>query len=354
MKLVPLFIAMPTILHEVNSMRPKLFRIFQGLSLNLVFLLVVNGCADSNQPVRDPLNDTVISIATGGTTGPYFAIANGLADQINKNMPGFQASVRSSGGGVENLELLNQRHSELGFVMADIASFAYQGQMKQTDGSSLRTITSLYPNFVHVITLRSNEIRSIYDLKGKRVGVGDVGSGTEVNARTILEAYGLGYGDLEARHLSYKDSVAELEKGDIDAAFLTSGLPNDAVMNLSRKGNLQFLPISAEVITHISKQYPYYYADSIRKGTYAGQEDVPTAAITNLLLTREDIPEETVYAITKTLFEHLDGLKKAHLAAKDIRLEDCQKGVTVPFHPGAMKYFEEHGIQILPLQTNQN
>ncbi len=296
---------------------------------------------------------SMITIATGGTTGPYFAIGNGMAQILDEQLMQIRTSVRSTGGGVENIDLLTSHQVELGFIMADIASFAYEGRKDvipvKDSGRDLRTITALYPNYVHVITLDPS-LKEIKDLRGKRVGVGDVGSGTEVNARTILQAHDITYRNIDPHHLSYKESVAELRNGSIDAAFLTSGLPNPAIESLLETHQVYFIPIPEEKVREIAQSFPFYSSDAIPEGTYENQNDVATAAITNLLLTRADLPEELIYEITKAIFDHLSQLQDAHEAAHDIDLSRSQQGVTVPFHPGARKYFEEHNIELKPLQ----
>ncbi|MBO8170807.1 MAG: TAXI family TRAP transporter solute-binding subunit [Bacillaceae bacterium] len=323
-----------------------------AILLLLVYAIVFSGCQANQNPSSDPFSKQdarLLTIATGGTTGPYFAIGNGLARSLDRHLVGTIASVRSTGGGVENIRLLTEKKAEVAFVMADIASFAYEGNQEVKglkNGEELRAITSLYPNFVHLITLEGQPINSVQDLVGKRVGVGDVGSGTEVNARTILKSYGITYDDIEEHFLSYKESVLELKQGNVDAAFLTSGLPNPAIQDLMQTHPVKFINISRENIDKIAAHYPYYSYNVIPKGTYNNTADISTAAITNLLLTRRDMPEQIVYDMTSILFEELDELQDAHTAARDINLQNSQDGVSVPFHPGAQKFFEEHGINV--------
>lgn len=314
----------------------------------LLFFLLLSAC----QPIgknNDAQNEQkhMITIATGGTTGPYFAIANKMAMIFDRNIPDVSTSVRSSGGGVENIQLILEGKAELGFVMSDIASLAYLGSLDKTGnekGKELRAITALYPNYIHIITLEESGIKTVDDLKGKKVGVGDIGSGTEVNARTILQFHGLSYEDIEEHYLSYKESVIDLRNGQVDAAFLTSGLPNAMILELVQTHHVIFLPISEEKVNEIAALFPYYESRSIPEGTYLNDKPVATASVTNLLLTRADISDSLIYDITKTIFENIDSLNEAHLAARDIHLEMAKKGLTVPLHPGAEKYYKEHRI----------
>lgn len=330
------------------------------LVLLLSLISLISGCqwpGQNHPPMQlngDSQESNILTIATGGTTGPYFAIGNGMAQILDDQLIQTRASVRSTGGGVENIDLLTSHQVELGFIMADIASFAFDGRKDvipvKDSGRDLRTITALYPNYVHVITLDPS-LKNIQDLRGKKVGVGDVGSGTEVNARTILQAHGISYRDIDPNHLSYKESVAELRNGSIDAAFLTSGLPNPAIESLLETHQVFFIPIPEEKVKEIAQSFPFYSSDVIPEGTYQNQEAIATATITNLLLTRADLPEDLIYEITKAIFDHLPRLQEAHEAAQDIDLSRSQIGVTVPFHPGARKYFEEHGIEMKSLQN---
>ncbi len=304
----------------------------------LLLIILVNGGGCSLDGAEKKANEQqVITIATGGTTGPYFAIANGIADIYNETLPFITTSIRSTGGGVDNIQLLTQRKVEMGLVMADIASFAYEGNKEiqgLENGSKLRAVAALYPNYVHLITLDPS-LKDVGDLKGKKIGIGDIGSGTEINARTILKANGIDYSQIEEQYLSYRESVTELKNGGIDAAFLTSGLPNDMVLQLSGTNRVYFIPITDDAI---------YSVDSIPAGTYGNEKDIPTAVITNLLLTHRDLPDELVFQMTKAIFDNIEQLQSVHPAAEHIQLSSSQQGLTVPLHPGAEKYYRQLGI----------
>ncbi len=328
---------------------PMFLRDKTPLQLNKVLLIVLlilflSGCqTNSDADLSTYDQKRVITIATGGNTGPYFAIADEMAVLFDNNISEISTSVQSTGGGVENIQLLLEKNAELGLVMADTASLAYEGKLaiRQKNEKELRAIAALYPNYVHIITLKNSEIDSVEDLIGKRVGVGDVGSGTEVNALTILQAFGINYEDIEEYYLSYKESVIELKNGKIDAAFLTSGLPNAMVMELVKTNEVTFIPVAKEKVEEIATEFPYYSGGYIPRNTYLNDTSIPTAVITNILLTREDMAEDLVYDMTKVIFHHIERLHQAHHAAADIRLETAQKGLTLPLHPGAKRFYEE-------------
>jgi len=318
----------------------------------LTLLLVLSACQTNPDSVSMNDQKQIITVATGGTTGPYFAIANKMTELFDQNIPNTASSVRSSGGGVENIQLILEGKAELGLVMADTASFVYEEELDigLDNRKELRAVAALYPNYVHIITLKGSGIHTVDDLLGKKVGVGDVGSGTEVNARTILHAFGITYEEIEEYHLSYKESVIELKNGNVDAAFLTSGLPNAMILELKKSHEVEFIAVSKEKVEEIAVEHPYYYSGFIPENTYQNDKPIPTAVITNLLLTRKDLPEELIYQITNTIFANLEQLHQAHHAAVDIRLETAQKGLTVPLHSGAKRFYEEHRDHVLNLQ----
>ena len=325
----------------------KLFNI-RFIIIMILFIFIVSACGINPEKGLPPITEKkmIITIATGGTTGPYFVIGNEIAKVIEREMSNTSASVHSTGGGVENVQLIIDGQAELGLVMADIASLSYEKKLNNVkSGENLRAVTALYPNFVHIISLKNRYIKNIEDLKGRKVGVGAVGSGTEVNTRTILQYHGITYDDIDEYYLSYKDSVIELIKGNVDAAFLTSGLPNSMIIELTKTHDVQFIPITSEKVQEISTEFPYYSSNIIPTNTYNNDLPVHTATITNLLLTREDIDEDVIYDVTRIIFNNLNHLKQAHLAATDITLENSQNGLTVPLHKGAKKFFEEHQVK---------
>ena len=207
----------------------------------------------------------------------------------------------------------------------------------------LRGLTALYPNFVQVVTTEKSGITSIKDLQGKRVGVGAANSGVELNARLILEAYGMNYDDISQDYLSYSEAIDQIKNGMVDAAFVTSGVPNSTIIDLSVTHKTVILPIEGEAITYLVKKYPFFSTGVIPGSTYSQQDDVKTATITNLLLINKSISDDTAYHITRTIFEHLDTLYDAHSAAKNISLQHVADGMPIPLHPGAEKYFKEVG-----------
>lgn len=300
-----------------------------------------SGDSESQTPATGP---TYVTIVTGGSSGPYFALGGAIANLLNTKLEGVNATVQSTGASAVNATLLGTKKAEIAFAMNDVISYAYTGtELFKEKGKieNLRGIAALYPNFVQVITLEDKNINSIEDLKGKRVGVGAPGSGTEVNARQILKTHGITYDDIEEDFLSYAESVEQLKNGAIDAAFLTSGLPNSTILDLCTTHDVKVIPIRPEMVDKLAQKYPFYTSVPIPAGTYDNKEDVDTAAVTTLLVTREDLGEDLIYNITKVVFENLQVLRDTHSAAKHIDINKIEKGMPIPLHPGAKKYFDE-------------
>ena len=315
--------------------------------LILVILGLFTGCSGKKEEAggEKAAGPTFVTIATGGSSGAYFALGGAISNQLNQKIEGVNSSVQSTGASAVNATLLGTEKVELAFAMNDVVSYAYTGtEVFEEKGKveNLRGIAALYPNFVQLITVEKTGIKEVSDLKGKRVGVGAPGSGTEVNARQILKAHGITYDDIKADYLSYAEAVEQMKNGAVDAAFLTSGLPNSTIMDLSTTQDVKIIPIRKESVEKLAEEYPFYASEVIPAGTYDNEEDVETAAVQTLLVTRSDLSDDLVYDITKTIFENLDALKETHSAANSIKLETVKKGMPIPLHPGAEKYFNEH------------
>ncbi|WP_274570719.1 TAXI family TRAP transporter solute-binding subunit [Neisseria leonii] len=289
----------------------------------------------------DKLAARFVTIATGGASGPYNIIGTSLAEAYAK-VYGVNAKTQSTGASVENLNLLDQGKAEMAFVMSDALNDAVKGTGSfQKPLDSVAQIAALYPNYVQIVASAKSGIRSIEDLRGKRVAVGAQNSGVELASRALLNGFGITYNDLKVDFLGYAEAADALKSGKLDAAFLTSGLPNSSLMELQQGFDLQLVSVPADKLGEIAKTSPFFNPMPIPAGTYNNAEDVPTAAILNALVVRADLSEDDVYKLTKTFFESLDTLKTAHQAAGSISLEAAQKGLVAPLHPGAKRYYDE-------------
>lgn len=300
----------------------------------------------SEEPVVE-MEDQFITILTGGSSGPYFALGGALSNVLNEKLSYANASVESTGASAVNATKIAMGEGEIAFAMNNVISFAYNGTESFADKGAfdnLRGIAALYPNHCQVITLADSGIKEIEDMVGKRIGVGAPGSGTEVDARNILNIHGITYDDIDEDFLSYAEAVEQLKNGTVDAAFLTSGLPNATVMDLSTTHDVVVVPVRAEKVAELATQIPYYKAEIIPAGTYDNEVDVETAAVVSMLVTREDLDEQVVYDITKTLFENLQVLRDTHAVANKIDVSKYYEGMPIPVHAGAIKYFDEIGV----------
>ncbi|QIW15049.1 C4-dicarboxylate ABC transporter substrate-binding protein [Pasteurellaceae bacterium RH1A] len=297
--------------------------------------------ASSQQAPAASVQSKFVTIATGGASGPYNIIATSLADIYTKQLK-TNSKTQTTGASVENLNLLAQKKVEMAFLMSDALNDGINGTgsfPKKID--NVQTLAALYPNYVQIVTSKRSGIQTITDLKGKRVATGAQNSGVEVNARNLLEGFGITYNDLKVDYLGYAEAADALKSGVIDAAFLTSGLPNSSLMELQQSFDLQLVSIPAEGVAKIGQDKPYFNAMEIPANTYGNAEPVPTAAIKNALVVRSDLSEDDVYLLTKTFFESLPQLQTAHQAAKAVNVEEAQKGLVAPLHPGAKRYYDE-------------
>ncbi|OTG85403.1 C4-dicarboxylate ABC transporter substrate-binding protein [Acinetobacter sp. ANC 4558] len=291
---------------------------------------------------KDKLSSKFINIATGGASGPYNVIGTNLAEIYNKTY-GVNAKTQTTGASVENLNLLKQNKVEMAFVMSDSLTEAIKGSgvFNQKKLDNVRQIAALYPNYVQIVTSKKSGIQNIEDLRGKRIAVGAQNSGVEANARSLLKGFGISYDDVKVDYLGYAEAADALKSGKIDAAFLTSGIPNSSLMELQQGYDLQLVRIDPEKMKKIAKDQSYFLSLNIPKGTYGNTEDIPTAAIMNALVVRSDLSEDDVYKLTKTFFNSLKSLTTAHQAAQDITLKSAQHGLVAPLHPGAKRYYDE-------------
>ena len=287
-----------------------------------------------------------INVLTGGTSGVYYPIGVGLSQIYNEGIPGVKTSVQATKASVENLNLLQSGRGELALALGDSVADAKNGVEEAGFSkplTKLRAIAGAYPNYIQIVASKESGIKTLADLKGKTISVGAPKSGTELNARAIFKAAGLTYADMgKVQYLPFAESVELIKNRQLDTTLQSSGLGMAAIRDLSSVMPLNYVAIPADVVANIGNAA--YHSAMIPADTYDGQPDpVPTVAITNILVTRSDVPDELAYQMTKLLFENLSRLGNAHSAAKDITLENATKNLPIALHPGAERYYTEKG-----------
>jgi len=286
-----------------------------------------------------------ITIATGGTAGVYYPLGGAMAEIFNQNVAGVNASVQATGASVANVNMIAQSQVELALIQNDIAFYAANAQeMFQNRIGNLRGIATLYPEVIQLVARADAGIQSIADLRGKRVAVGDAGSGTEANARQILAAAGLTYNDITVRYLSFAEASNNLRDGHIEAAFVTAGIPTAAIQDIAAQRDIVIVPIGADLLEKLRADYPFYTGVTIPGGTYRGvNNDVHTVAVKAMLVVRADLSEDLVYNMTKAFFSNLDRMAAAHASGRLISLDSALDGMPIEVHPGAARYYAEVG-----------
>ncbi len=291
-----------------------------------------------------------ISIATGGVGGVYFPMGGGLASLISKHIAGVTATAEVTPASVDNMRLLQAKRADVAFTLADTAHDAFKGE-EAFRGSPvpIRTLSPLYDNFNHLVTVEGTGIAAIGDLRGKRVSVGAPGSGTEVTALRILEAAGIHPDrDIRRERLGAAPSVDALKDRKIDAFFWSGGLPTAAVLDLAVSPGVRIRLVALDgLVPALQRKYGnLYFRSVILKEFYPGMPaNAPTIGVANLLVVHQDFDAELAYQITKLLFERRADLAQIHKEAANITTIGAAGRSPLPFHPGAIRYFRERGVE---------
>jgi hypothetical protein len=287
-----------------------------------------------------------ISLLTCSTAGVYFPLGGGIARIWNKYVPGVNATAEPSGCSVVNMKLMEQGQANTAIAQNDAVYFATKGLkfFEEKIATKPRGMLMLYDEHVHIVTTKQSGIKSIVDLKGKRVRIGFPGSIVTENSLYIFEAYGMTEKDMKAYQISLTDAFEQLKDGNIDAVIEPVGAPTSGVLDIAHTRDLVLLSLDKEHSEKISKKHPFLSPAVIPAGTYKGvNQDVPTLAVTCMLVASSDLSADMVYKMTKAVFEHLDAVGEAHTKGKLVSLETALKGMAIPLHPGAEKYYREVG-----------
>jgi TRAP transporter TAXI family solute receptor len=290
--------------------------------------------------------DQFVNVLTGGTAGVYYPLGVALAKIYGETIPDARTSVQATKASVENLNLLQAGKGEIAFTLGDSLLLGFKGDTEagfKAPLTKLRGVAAIYPNYIQIVATKDSGIKALADLKGKRVSVGAPKSGTELNARAILGAAGIAYGDLgKVEYLPFAESVELMKNRQIDATLQSAGLGVASIRDLAASVPIEVVAIPADLVARVGSPY---VAATIPAGTYGDQAaDVPTAAVVNYLVTHAEVPDELAYAMTKGLWEHVGELEAAHAAAKGMKPEKALEGMPVPLHPGAERFYQEKGL----------
>ena len=289
-----------------------------------------------------------INVLTGGTSGVYYPLGVALSKIYGEKIANVRPTVQATKASVENLQLLQQGKGEIAFTLGDSLDAAWKGDEEagfKAPLKKLRGVTAIYPNYIQIVASKDSGIKTLADLKGKRLSVGAPKSGTELNARAILAAAGMTYKDLgKIEYLPFAESVELMKNRQLDATLQSAGLGVASLRDLATSVEITVVEVPAAVV---DKAGPPFVKVSIPANTYTGQTAaVPAAAVVNYLVTHEGMKEETVYQMTKAVYDNLGELGAAHAAARSIKLENALEGMPLPLHPGAARYFKEKGLKV--------
>ncbi|HIH73047.1 MAG: uncharacterized protein PWP49_1546 [Thermococcaceae archaeon] len=316
-----------------------------GLILVLALGLIVSGC--TQQGTQTTTQGQEITIYTGGTGGVYFPLGSRYAEILTKN--DIPAKAVTSGASVANAKAIGDGNAQAAILQNDVAYYAYNG-LYMFEGQAIKNIrgvAALYPETVQFIVRADSDIKTLQDLAGKKVAIGAPGSGVAVAAEQVLKAAGI-WDSIEKVNQDFNEASQSLKLGQVDAAIIVSGIPTPSVNQIAVQTPVRVLPISDDILNKLRQQgYIFYVRQVVPTGTYNGvEEDTPTLAVKAMLAVSADLSEDTVYQMTKILFENLDQLRAEHQKAQAISLETALDGMSIPLHPGAIKYYEEKGLSI--------
>jgi len=301
-------------------------------------------------------------IGTGSTAGTYFPIGGILASAISSppgsrdcsgggscGVTGLVAVAQSTRGSVDNVRQIQDGMMESGFSQSDIAYWAYRGEELFLDGGplkSLRAIANLYPETIHLVVRSDSGIKSVADLRGKKISVDRPGSGTRVDALLVLRAFGIGQADFEDFALASGAAGDALREGEIDGFFFVAGTPATAVLELAEEALVDLVPITGPEVDKLLDESPFFAHQPVPVGTYPGIAAVDTLSVGAQWIVSEKVPEETVYAITQALWHPTTRqlLDKGHPKGSQIVVEKALDGLGLPLHPGAARYYREIGM----------
>jgi len=288
---------------------------------------------------------TRLRLATGSTTGTYYAFGSAVS-QILSEKTKIAMPVQSTGASKANIELIDSGDVEIAIVQNDTMDFAARGleTFNGTKYNSFSAMAAVYAEVCQIVASASSGIKTVADLRGKNVSVGDAGSGTEINARHILDAYGLSYSDIRVQNLGVGPSADALRDNKIDAFFFTAGAPTAGITDVANAKDIVLVEIDDAHAAQLKAKYPAYTQYSIPAATYKGQTAaVKAVAIKATFIVSNKLSADTVYTITKTLFESKAQIELAHAKGKELSLSYAVDGIPVDFHPGALKYYKEVG-----------
>lgn len=325
-------------------MKKRILALLQAV----VMLTAVSACGISkSEPEAVPAPE-IVNMATGDKTGSYHAFGNLLAGYMS-NASGKNVQAVSTAGSIANITSVDDGTNLLGIAQSDIMAYAWNGECSFKENGPLqnfRTLGGLYEEAVQIVTLDEN-IKTVADLEGKMVSIGAPDSGVYHNAIAILDAYGLTENDIEAGYLTFSESVEAMKDGKIDAAFMVSGSPTKAVAELAEEEQVYLVSIEGEEADALLERCPYYNKYTIFGNTYAGvNTDVHTISVQATMIVSADASEKDVYKLTKGIYNNIESISAILTRGIDMSVENGTTGISVPFHPGAAKYFAEQGFTV--------
>lgn len=327
-----------------------------GLKLALVGALLGVSALAVGQEMR------LFRIGTGGVGGTYYPVGSLIAQTISQppntlpctnpdscGVPGLVAVAQTANGSLANVKAVGAGVLESGFAQSDVAYWAYSGTGVFDDADSipnLRAIAGLYPETVHIVARGDSGIRSVPDLRGKRVSLDEPGSGTLVDARLVLEAYGLSEEDIEPEYIKPTLAGKKLREGELDAFFIVAGHPVTSIQNLARSLEIVVVPLDGAQRLQLLDQYRFFSEETLESGVYQGVGETPTISVPAIWVTRSDVEDDLVFGITRALWNDSSRrlLDQGHDKARAIRLENALEGLAIPLHPGAERYYRQRGL----------
>ena len=326
----------------------RILSIILAIAMVLTFAACGDAATTSSAPEAQK-GATAMSMGTGSPTGTYYAYG-GIISQYIKNNTGINVNAVSTGGSKDNIQGIDVNDYQLGTVQSDVMHYAWNGTRSfETEGkiTTFRTIAGLYAEAVQLVTTNDN-IKTVADLKGKKVSIGAAGSGVYFNAIDILSAAGLTEKDIDAQYQNFDQSADALKDGKIDAAFIVAGAPTPAITELCMtNAKTKIVPIDGDIAEKLMKDNTFYSVYKIPANTYSNQDaEIATVTVKATLIVSASATEDDVYKITKAIFDNIDGITKEHAKGAELSLENATEGLTVPFHAGAAKYFKEKGIEV--------